>query len=675
MDAVSPGPPSDPVSDMTVTILEHPELDGVGDYRASVGSSAGVQNQLASQVNSGGPARTSPSTDILQISIEVVVATILNRARILLLLGDREGAAGCLLHALHRSKHAPDARLQQKCEDLIREFKEHAELYEGSGLHLISPASAHSGVARLDFLKNLAKDPRAKIPDRLMELARNQNSASVSFRSYQSPSPPLPSATFTNVDLIPNSALLMDEIYEKIKNAPARRRPPGRHLARPQVENQLLDPTPVRNGALSKLSPNKIKDVQSSTLLIKRNLNHRRSSQAHPLTHTPTQQRPRASSVDEDVTTISPLPQRRTSMASNQKPPTNDESADAVLSTDTPSLTKLAEAMSANSSPHSDSSVKTALLLGIPTSISHTPPALRIYTSDAAASNAGLPEGTMPHHHSPLRETFPPEPDTSSDSAPAVDTEIKHDVDPMASDKIPNEAVDEPSHLEQTTSTAIALAQNEAIDLPTNNDDNADPSESVEHVIHNEIMTERDLLDAESIVRAVLHRLVRKTASGIVAGQLADHRLKKKIEAMKKGDPPQLQGQQPPSRPKSQFGSLSEAGMRPKWDHRAIEKWSEGVPSASREKEVVLDGPSRKRDQAAEDKLSKTTKEIHQETSPKSGEKQQTTVEEQVSRESTGRRQAPSWYETFEPVKQRIKQRQEEELKLEGDEADEDDVD
>ena len=547
MDGVSPGPPSDPVSDKTVTILQHPELSGVGDSRASVGSHVGFQNQLASEVNSGETARTSSSTDILQISIEVVVTTILNRARVLLLLGDREGAAGCLLHALDRSKHASDARLQQKCEDLTREFKEHAELYEGSGLHLISPASAHSGVARLDFLEDLAKDPRAKIPDRLMELARSQNSASLSFRSYQSLSPPLPSATFTSVDLIPNSALLMaeselakeqtqmDEIYEKIKNAPARRRPPGRQLAPPQVENWVLDPTPVRNGALSKLSPNKIKDVQSSTLLLKRHLKHRRSSQAHPLTHSPTQQRPRASSVDEDVTTISPLPQRRTSMASNQKPPASDESADAVLSTDTPSLTKLAETMSANSSPHSDSSVKTAILLGTPTSISHPPPALRNHTSDTAAFGAGVPEGTMPHHHSPLRETFLPEPDPSSGSATAVDTESKHDVDPMASDKIPNEADDEPNHLEPTTSTATALTDNEAIDQPTNNDDDADPFESVEHVLHNETTTERDLLDAESIVRAVLHRLVRKTASGIVAGQFADYRLKKKIEAMKEG--------------------------------------------------------------------------------------------------------------------------------------------
>ena len=395
------------------------------------------ENQVASEANAAGMPSVDISNDGLQMSLEVVAIILLNRARIQLMLNNRSGARQCFDDALECSRFSHNQNLQRKCREWLLQFQE--------GLGVCNPLMARTMLNRTFPIKD---DFQLSTPASAPSKLQNDHGGKISqpFLDEHTPvngglSPPTPQNVLLDgkhtpdLNSLPLSALRMvqaewdkrpgevDRVNAQVRNEPARR-----HLLQSQTisASQHYDSARRNKRAAASIEPKMssidIKNVQESTIALRRRGARHPSlqPQARASARTPTEHQPRSPSANENVTTVGPLPQRRQSLTRKPSNPAINGNADNILSTDTPSLTKLSETISANPSPHSKSSAETARLWRPLLSAPHPRPPLAIQTSgtDAASSL----DSTAPHNHSPLREAFFPEPDPVDGIASYSDT-------------------------------------------------------------------------------------------------------------------------------------------------------------------------------------------------------------------------------------------------------------
>ena len=541
---------SDSASDRTVIQIQHAKpIDVTGNESAAEDiTQKQDRNAYANNVNQKSLITTGP--DLLAISIEVVVITLLNRARVLLMLRDRTGARQCFEQALHCSKSSSNLKLQQKCSEWMETLKTlqsdrrhsrqrglSSKVVQQTASNPTTPMGVGSGASDLyDMLDAMTRG--VEIPESVLREVAARSSLTQPLPSASAAQADFPPSAFHNRKsvrvsgianrptsmLMPDSALRvsyheletmptdMDRFYATIRDAPAR--------SRVELDAMMTasSSTPSKGVTASTLRPDKKikldtpddrRKFHESTLMIRRRLGQRPSTQAQQSTQTPTHERPRSFSVDQNATPLKPQSQRRPSSGSDQSASAENDLNETPYSPDIPSLSKLAETMSLKPELGSDTSVVTAIRRRTSLSTSHSPPSLTVQTSGPMSSTASLTHSTTPLHHSPLREAFVPESDSMGHDDRASASSTVSFTDPFASDKIVGEAGSSGlHHPDQSQDTLIAPDQVDDSNLSRNKDDFASSSPAVPDP--NEVISDEELEDK---VQAILDNRVSLRAA------------------------------------------------------------------------------------------------------------------------------------------------------------------
>lgn len=417
--------------------VQHPQPINARESENFPEASAEAENKVASEVNTAVTPSTNTSGDVSQISIEVVVNTLLNRARILLLLKHRSGARQCIEDALEYSRSSNNEGLQQKSRDWLQQFRDGSGICDpliGRTVTLSRLTEEEGAVSDLESMLRLATRYDFEFPYWIVDQA-TAGSQPLSAR----PGPILPTAAQPGDNLTPVSSSLpptkVDLMVADLRDPSVRQRrlPQQRLLSLAQSPR----PTPVKKQAVrafgSKPPLSELENARQAKLL-GRGREHLPSPQARTPPPSSTQQRRPSSLVGEDVTMVGPSRQPRKSLDLKQNLPLEVGNAGSMLLTDTPALTKLAETISANPSPQSDASVATAVDRRPSILHSHTPPSLAIQTSGSYVASAL--DSTVPHNHSPLREAFVPDPDPVDDATSDASTKVQPSTELSSSSKI-----------------------------------------------------------------------------------------------------------------------------------------------------------------------------------------------------------------------------------------------
>ena len=438
MDFASSQMLSEPSSDRTARPVQHPQPIDARESENFPEASAETENKVASEINAAVAPSAHTSGDVSQISIEIVVNTLLNRARILLLLKNRSEARQCIEGALECSRSSNNESLQQKCRDGLQQFRDGSGIYDPliGRMSTLSRLSEEEGpVSDLEWMLRLATKYDFEFPYWVFDQATAGSQPLPTPR----PQPVLPPAAQPDGSLTPASSSLpptkVDLMVAGLRDPSVRqRRLPQR---RPLSLAQSPRPTPVNKqvmGAFGSKPPSSdLKSARNSKLL-SRGREHHLSPQARAPPPSSSKQRRHSSLAGEDATKLEPLPRARDSLDLDLKPSSGVGNADSMLSTDTPALAKLAETISANPSPQSDSSVATAVPRRPSILHSHTPPSLALQTSGSYVASAL--DSTVPHNHSPLREAFIPDPDPGDDTASDASTKVQPSTETCSSSKI-----------------------------------------------------------------------------------------------------------------------------------------------------------------------------------------------------------------------------------------------
>ena len=553
---------SDSASDRTVIQIHHAKPIDVTGNEGAAEDITQQQDRNAHANNANQKSLITTGPDLLAISIEVVVITLLNRARVLLMLRDRTGARQCFEHALHCSKRSTNLKLQQKCSEWMETLKTlqsdrrhsrqrglSSNVVQQAASNLTTPTGVGSGASDLyDMLDAMTRG--VEIPESVLREVAAQSSLTQPWPSASAAQADFPPSAFQNRKsvrmsgianrptsmLMPDSALRvsydeletmptdMDRFYATIRDAPARSR----------VELDAImtasSSTPSKGVTASTLRPDKkikldtpedVRKFHESTLMIRRRLGQRPSTQSQQSTQTTTHERPRSLSVDQHVTALKPQSQRRPSSGSDQCAPAEHDVPETPYSPDIPSLSKLAETMSLKPEQGSDTSVVTAIRRRTSLPSSHSPPSLTVQTSGPISSTASPVHSTVPLHHSPLREAFVPESDSMGHDDRAAESSTFSFTDPFASDKIVTEAssfgLNHPSQSQE-----LLIAPDQVVD--SNPSGNKDDSVSLTPAVSdpNEVFSDKELTDE-----------VQATLDNIVSSRAANRKVQAAAEAQK----------------------------------------------------------------------------------------------------------------------------------------------
>ena len=450
MDDASSEVLSEPSSDRTVRPVQHPQSVDARESETFPTANAETKNKVASEANAAAIPSANTTDDLSQIGIEIVANTLVDRARILLLLRNRSKAFRCFEDALEHSGSSNNEGLQQKCRVWLQQFRDGLGICHpliGRTATLSRLSEEEGAVSDLELMLRLATKYNFEFPYWVVDQA-TAGSQPLSAR----PGPVLPPAAQPGDNLGSASSSLpptkVDLMIAGLRDPSVRQR--RQPQQRPLSLAQSPGPTSVNKQAVRAFGSNPpssdLKSARQSELL-GRDREHLPSPQARDPPPSATQQRRHSSLVGEEVTMVGSWPQPGKSLDLSQNLRFEVGSTGSVLTTDTPALTRLAETINANPSPQSESSVATGIHRRPSILYAHASPSLAIKTSGFYLASA--PDSTVPHNHSPLREAFVPDPDPVDDAASDASAKVQLSTELCSSSEILEEPTNKPYDLDR----------------------------------------------------------------------------------------------------------------------------------------------------------------------------------------------------------------------------------
>ena len=480
---------------------------------------------LPSKGASAAPSRDNSnarSLDVVpELAIKVTVLTTLNRARLWMLARQHDQVIRCFKAALAYAVFSCDTDLKYKCLDRINRYYRNIPVIEDmkpvSARSVLDEPAARLPMKPLKPKSQSAREGDISSPQFENEMMDRWVRAIMNGRVTDSPPPPtagLPAfehiveALWTST---PRSSRRIssfgtygydriDKLLQEKRNEPSRCRKADvganndaifannkrdKRFSEMEILHRNADlttPTTASNHDLPSMTNKRIdstlvkpiNEMSGGLLARRRKLRPGSTSQAHPPVLGPSHQRSRSSSVDVDVTTISPMPVRRRSLDAEDSVTETSDDINPPLSVDGPSLSKLAKTMSVNPSSHSTLSTSsiTTKVRSLSQSSTRNTPLLSLRTTDSApsiGSSIGTAiSSTEPVHHSPLRETFVPDSDFNETAQARADI-VYQNTDPFASDKIPQTPITKLSPKPAVNSTKHSFESPKLIQTPRDN--------------------------------------------------------------------------------------------------------------------------------------------------------------------------------------------------------------